>query len=131
MRKKHRRREELIAALLQQPNLEKAGQSIGISVSTAYRIRKTPEFQAEYLQARREAVAQASARLQQASGVAGAVLLQAMADRTNPILVRVRAADRVLEHGRKSLESEDQELRLQRLEQQVAEILGQSRGDSL
>jgi hypothetical protein len=28
-----------------------------------------------------------------------AVLLQAMADRTNPVMVRVRAADRVLEHG--------------------------------
>ena len=131
MAKKHRRREELIAALLQQPNLEKAAQSIGISVSTAYRMRKTPEFQAEYLQARREAMAQASARLQQASGAASAVLLQAMADRTNPVMVRVRAADRVLEHGRKSLESDDQEMRLQRVEQQVAAMLGQVRGGSL
>lgn len=122
--KRTRRREQLIAALLSQPNLEKAAASVGISVSTAYRIRRTPEFQEEYLRARREVVTQAGARLQQASGAASSVLLQTMVDRDTPPPCRVRAADLVLDHARKLLESEDQEVRLQRLEQQVAEVLG-------
>ena len=53
-----RQREQLILALLQQPGMEKAAQSIGISGVTAWRISKTPGFQEEYRQAGREAFAQ-------------------------------------------------------------------------
>ena len=42
------------------------------------------------------------------------------ADR-NPAASRVRAADRVMEHAKNFLEFEDAEVRLRRLEQQVAE----------
>jgi hypothetical protein len=45
--KRNRQREQLIIALLQQSSLEKAAASAGVSVSTAFRIRKTPEFQTE------------------------------------------------------------------------------------
>jgi hypothetical protein len=121
--KKNRRREQLIAALLNQPNLEKAAASVEISLSTAYRIRKTAEFQAEYLQARRNVMVQAGARLQQGCSAAISILLQTMVDRTSPPACRVRATTHVLEHARKLLESEDQELRLQRVEQQLAELL--------
>jgi CRP-like cAMP-binding protein len=119
--KKTRRREQLILALLQQTDLEKAAASIGISPSTAYRIRKTPEFQAEYLEARREAVSQSIARLQQGSGAATSTLLKIMRDPKTPAATRVRAADRVMEHAKNFLEIEDVEVRLQRLEQQIAE----------
>ena len=119
--KKNRKREQLIIALLQQSDLEKAATSIGISTSTAYRIRKTQEFQAEYLQARREAVSQSIARLQQGCGAATSTLLRIMLDPTNPAASRVRAADRVMEHAKNFLEFEDAEVRLQRLEQQIAE----------
>lgn len=121
--KQSRRREQLIAALLSQPNLEKAAAAIGISVSTAYRIRKTPEFPAEYLQARRDVVSQAGARLQQGCGAAISILLQTMVDRNSPPACKVRAAAQVLEQARKLLESEDQELRIRRVEQQVAELV--------
>lgn len=124
--KQKRRREQLIAALLNQPNLEKAAAAAGISLSTAYRIRKTPEFQAEYLQARRDVVSQAGARLQQGCGAAISILLQTMVDRNSPPACRVRASAHVLEHARKLLESEDQEVRLQRVEQQLAAVLSQS-----
>ena len=119
--KKTRRREQLILALLQQTDLEKAAASIGISPSTAYRIRKTPEFQAEYREARREAVSQSIARLQQGSGAATSTLLKIMRDPKTPAATRVRAADRVMEHAKDFLEIEDAEMRLQRLEQQIAE----------
>lgn len=124
--KQSRRREQLIAALLNQPSLEKAAEAAGISLSTAYRIRKTPEFQAEYLQARRDLVSQAGARLQQGCGAAISILLQTMVDRNSPPACRVRASTHVLEQARKLLESEDQELRLQRVEQQLGELLNQS-----
>ncbi len=122
--KENRKWERLIAALLQQSDLEKAATSIGISTSTAYRIRKSPEFQAAYLQARRDVVSQAMARLQQACGAATSTLLKIMLDPTNPAACRVRAADRVMEHAKHFLEFEDAEVRLQRLEQQVAERVG-------
>jgi hypothetical protein len=79
--KKNRKREQLIIALLQQSDLEKAAASIGISTSTAYRIRQTPEFQTEYLQARRDAVAQAITRSQQGCGAASTTLLKIMMPR--------------------------------------------------
>src|SRR5215470_11716556 len=101
-----RKREALILALLQQPSLEKAAASIGISLSTAYRMRHQPEFQVEYLQARREAVSQAIARLQQGCNAASSTLLKIMLDSNSPTGSRVRAADRVIEHARKLMEME-------------------------
>ncbi len=119
--KKSRQREQLVLALLQYPSLEKAAASMGISTATAWRISKTPEFQEEHCQVRREAVAQALGRLQQGSGAAAAVLLKMMLDATTPAASRVRAADRVLQHSKDHLESEDFEVRLRRLEQTAAE----------
>ena len=68
--KKVRQWGQLILALLQQPSLEKAAASIGISTVTAWRISKTREFKEEYRNARWEAFSQSLARLQQASGAA-------------------------------------------------------------
>src|SRR5713101_1996759 len=50
--KKVGQREQLILALLQQPSLEKAAASIGISTVTAWRISKTKECKDEYRNAR-------------------------------------------------------------------------------
>src|SRR5262249_773541 len=61
---KVRQREQLIVAMLQQPSLEKAAASIGISKATAWRVTNTPEFQQEFRRARRVAFSQATARLQ-------------------------------------------------------------------
>ena len=125
--KKNRQRQQLIEALLTQPNLEKAAAAAGISLSTAYRIRKTPEFQEEYLRARREVVVQAGARLQQACSAAITILLQTMVDHASKPKEKLCATAQVLEHARKLLESEDQELRLQRVEQQLADAMSQLR----
>ena len=115
--KRTRQWEQLILALLQQPSLEKAAESVGISRSTAWRIHRTREFQQEYLQARRDALSQSRGRLQQASSAAATTLLKIMIDPNVPAASRVRAADCVLEHAAEASESEDLEMRLQRLEQ--------------
>lgn len=114
--KKGRQREQLIGALLQQPSLEKAAGTTGMSRSTAYRISRSPEFNEEYLAARRAAVAQSSARLQQGSSAAASVLLKVMLDQGNPAATRVRAAECVLERSAKFLELELLELRIEQLE---------------
>src|SRR5713226_8408736 len=80
--KKVGQREQLILALLQQPSLEKAAASIGISTVTAWRISKTKEFKEDYRNARWEAFSQSLARLQQASGAAVSALLKVMIDKT-------------------------------------------------
>ena len=112
-----RQREQLILALLQQPGMEKAAASIGISGVTAWRITKTPEFQEGYRLARREAFTQSLGRLQQAAGAAAATLLKVMLDATAPPASRVRAADCVLEHAASALDLEDIQVRLAKLEQ--------------
>ena len=118
--KKVRQRERLILALLQQPSMEKAAASIGISTVTAWRISKTREFKDDCRKALRETFSQSVARLQQASGAAVSTLLKVMVDQATPPATRVRAADSVLDHAAKSIELEDIEARLDELER-VAE----------
>ena len=117
--KKFRQREQLIVALLQQPTLEKAAASIGVSTVTAWRISRTPEFKQEYRRARKEAYSQTMARVQQASGAAVTTLLKVMVDQSTPPASRVRAADCVLDHAAKTMEFEDIEARLSELERAV------------
>jgi len=119
--KKKWRRQQLILAMLQQPTLQKAAASTGISEVTAWRIRQTPEFQREYLQARREAVSQSLARLQQGSGAAASTLFKIMVDPNTPASTRVQAASRILEHAKRAVELEDLELRVHQLEQMQRE----------
>ena len=58
-----RKKEQAIAALLSHRTIEDAAKAVGISFATLKRWMKLPEFNAEYLQARREAVLQANARI--------------------------------------------------------------------
>jgi hypothetical protein len=115
--RRSRQREQLILALLQQPGLEKAATSIGISSVTAWRVTKTLEFKAEYRQARQDAISQSFGRLQQAAGAATSTLLKIMVDNTAPAASRVRAANCILEHAARALELEDIQVRLTQLEQ--------------
>ena len=111
-----RKKEQAIAGLLSQRNLEEAARFAGIGVTTLRRWMRLPEFHAEYLQARREVVNQVHARIQQNSGAAASVLLKLMADATTPASVRARAAQCILERSAKSLEEEDVEVRVAALE---------------
>jgi len=65
-----RKKEEAIAALLSQRNLEEAARAVGIGIRTLLRWMQVPEFNAAYRKARRDAFSQSVARLQQASGAA-------------------------------------------------------------
>jgi transposase-like protein len=88
-----RKKEEAIAALLSQRNVEEAARAIGINANTLLRWLRIPEFRDEYHKARREVVSQAIARLQQATGAAGMTILKLMTDQSVPAAVRLRAAE--------------------------------------
>jgi hypothetical protein len=111
-----RKKEEAIAALLTQRNIEEAAKSIGIAPNTLLKWMKLPEFQAEYRKARRAAHAQSIARLQQATSAAVSTLLKVMVDAGTPASTKVRAADSVLNHSAKAIEIEDIEVRVSELE---------------
>jgi transposase-like protein len=110
-----RKKEAAVAALLMHRNIEEAARSVGISKQTLLRWLKLPEFQEAYRAARRAAVSQSNARLQQASSAAVSTLLKIMIDPSAP--ASARAADRILERGQQGLEIEDLEVRLSALEE--------------
>ena len=111
-----RKKEEAIAALLSQRNLEEAARAAGIGTRTLLRWMQVPQFNAAYRKARRDAVSQSVARLQQATGAAVTTLLKVMVDPNSPASTRVRAADSVLDHAAKAIEIEDIEARVAELE---------------
>ena len=111
-----RKKEQAIAALLTQRNIEEAAKSIGIGANTLRRWMKEPEFQKAYRDARRQAFGQSIARLQQATGAAATTLLKIMVDQNAPVSTRVRAADSIFNHAAKAIEIEDIEARVSELE---------------
>jgi len=115
-----RKQEQAIAALLSHRSVEESAKAVGISVATLKRWMRLPEFRAAHLEARRAVVWQANARIQQNAGAAVAVLFKLMADPSTPAAVKARTAHCVLECANRSLELEDIELRLTRLEEQQA-----------
>ena len=94
-----RKQESAIGSLLIHRTVEDAARAVGVSSKTIQRWLKRSDFQAAYQQARREALSQCMARLQQASAAAVSTLLKVMLDPTSPPGSRVRAADCVLTHA--------------------------------
>jgi hypothetical protein len=110
------KKEETIAALLSQRNVEEAARFVNIGTKTLLRWLQLPEFDKAYREARRAAFSQSIARLQQASSAAVATLLKIMVDPSAPAASRIRAADSVLGHAAKAIEIEDIEARVSELE---------------
>jgi transposase-like protein len=111
-----RKKEEAIAALLTQRNIEEAAKAVGIGANTLLRWLKVPVFQTAYREARRAAFGQAVARLQQGTSAAATTLLKTMIDPGTPASVRVRAAEAIFNHAAKAIEIEDIEARVAALE---------------
>jgi len=121
-----RKQEDAIAALLTQRNIEEAARAAGVGTRTLIRWLKLPDFGKEYRKARREAVHQSVARMQQATGAAASVVLKLMTDPNVPAAVKLRAAECVFDRAIKGVELEDIEARVAELER-AAEIAGKRR----
>jgi hypothetical protein len=111
-----RKKEEAIAALLTQRNIEEAAKTAGIGANTLLRWLKVPEFQASYREARRAAFGQAVARLQQGTSAAATTLVKTLVDPGTPASVKVRAAEAIFNHAAKAIEIEHIEARVSELE---------------
>jgi hypothetical protein len=116
-----RKKEAAIAALLTQKNHEEAARATGIDLKTLKRWLRLPEFQAEFLLVRREAVGQANARVQQNSGAAASVALMLMADPKTPPTVRAHLSLGLLDRANKSVEQDDMLVRLAAMERSLEE----------
>ena len=112
---KHRL-EDAVAALLTQRNAEEAAKAVGISVATLMRWQKLPEFQVLYREGRRNAYAQAIARLQQGTSAAATTLIKLLIDPKTSDSVRLRAAEAIFNHAAKAIEIEDIDARVSELE---------------
>jgi hypothetical protein len=111
-----RKQEDAIAALLTQRNVEEAARTAGIGVRTLLRCLKLPDFQKAYRDARRAAVSQAVARLQQGTSATATTRLKILVDPNTPASVKVRAAECMFNHASKALEIEDIDARVAELE---------------
>ena len=117
-----RKKEEAVAALLTQRNVEEAARAVGIGANTPLRWMKVPEFQSAYREARRAAFGQAIARLQQGTTAAATTLLKVLIDANTPASVKVRAAEAIFQHAAKAIELEDLEVRVANLERAAEAI---------
>ena len=111
-----RKKEAAIAALLAQKNQAEAARAAGLDPSTLKRWLRLPEFQDEYLQARREVMSQTNARIQQNSGALASLGFKLVTDAATPASVKGHLILGFLDRGNKSLELEDVLVRLAKLE---------------
>ena len=112
-----RKREHAISALLGAPTVQEAAQVAQVGERTLWRWLQEPEFQRAYMQARRQVVSQAVARLQQATGEAVEGLQEVLKNDDASSSAKVSAARTILELSFKALELEDLEARITELEE--------------
>jgi hypothetical protein len=111
-----RKKEGAVLALLTSRNVEEAARVADVGTRTLYRWMNEPAFDAAYREAKRAAFSQAIARLHQMAGAAVTTLGKVMIEPNTPPATKVRAADSVLGHAAKAIETEDIEARLSELE---------------
>lgn len=111
-----RNQDRAILALLSHHTMKEAAASVGVGEATLWRWLQDEDFQRAYQRARREAVRQAIANLQQASGEAVNVLSELMRDTSVPATARVTAAKAIIEYSIKAVEVEDLAERVAELE---------------
>lgn len=111
-----RRQERFLTALLSYPTIVQAAKAAGISEATAGRWMKEEAFAAAYRDARRKALDQILAFVEQTMTASVAVLRSVMLAQDTPPAVKVTAAKVILETGLRCFEIGDQEARLQALE---------------
>jgi transposase-like protein len=111
-----RKQEAAILALLSTRTVEEAARVVHISPRTLYRWQKEPEFDAAYRAAKRMSFGQSIARLHYLCSAAVSTLGKVMLDAGTPPATKVRAADSILNHSIKAIETEEIMARVAELE---------------
>lgn len=105
-----------VLAMLEHPTLKDAAAAVGVGETTLWRWSQNSEFKTAYMDARREAVRQSIAHLQNATGEAVTCLRDVMKSAKASDAAKVSAARAVLEMAMKSVELEDLAERVATLE---------------
>ena len=116
------KQEKTIAALMTTATVTDAAKAAGVGERTVYAWLAEPDFSAAYRAARRDAVQQATARLQQVSGAAAGALADLLDNSKAPI--RLAAARAILEMAVKAVELDDLQQQLAALAERLAAIEG-------
>jgi hypothetical protein len=114
-----RKKQQLVAALLEQPTVKAAAKAANIGEATAHRWMKDPNFQRCYKDARQQIVDLCISRIQKASSEAVEVLREILHDNAAPASSRISASKIILELSLKGLEITNIIERIENLEQAV------------
>ncbi|MBL9032100.1 MAG: hypothetical protein JNM80_10395 [Phycisphaerae bacterium] len=109
--------EQCIVALLNEPNIRRVAEVIGVNEKTVHRWLDDPVFNAAYRKARREAFKQAVGMVQKYTPVAVQTLASIAVDKSAPHSSRVSASTALLKFSRDSIELDDLAARVETLEQ--------------
>jgi hypothetical protein len=105
-----------IVALLNEPTVARAAQTLDVAEKTIYRWLKDPKFQKAYREARREAFRHAIAMTQKLAPLAVQTLAKVMTDAQAPHTAKVSAAQSLLKFSRESIEIDELSARIEALE---------------
>ena len=118
---KNSKRELLLSALLTHATVREAAASVNIPETTAYNHLRDPEFNAEYRQRKRQAVAEASDFLQSRLNEAAQVTRALMNDKKMSGRTRLDAARTLLEYGFRAFNDSEILARIEALERNLDE----------
>ena len=110
------KQEGAIVALVSNPSIGVAAEAAGVGRTTLWRWLKEDDFRTAYMSKRREALSQATARLQQLTGEAAEVFGSVMNDPKASAHPRVMAARAVFELAQRGYEIEELEARVEAIE---------------
>lgn len=117
--KQTRKREAAIAALLNAQTLERAAAQCGIGISTLRRWLKDETFAAQYREAKRDLVRNATGRLRKEMSKGVRVLATIAGNAKAPPASRVSSAVALIRLGLEAHQSEDLEARIEQLEREM------------
>ena len=116
---KNSKRELLLSALLTHATVREAAASVNIPETTAYNHLRDPEFNEEYRQRKRQAVAEASDFLQSRLNEAAQAVRSLMNNEKVSPRTRLDAARTLLEYGYKAFTDTEILQRIEQLEQSM------------
>jgi hypothetical protein len=114
-KKAPRKLDAFVAAMLAHPTIEAAAAAVGIAVSTAYRWLQHADVIQRLAEARRDAMKAAMSKLQQAASASVDCLCEIQREGESES-ARVSAARTILEQALRSVELQDVQERLDKLE---------------
>jgi uncharacterized protein (UPF0147 family) len=114
------KQEQAITALLADPNIKRAAESLGIGERTLHRWLDDPKFAREFRKARRQAFNITVGLTQKYSSLAVQTLAKIANDSTAPHSARVAASASLLKFAREAIELDDLAGRLDEVEARLS-----------